>query len=154
MAVRRSYDFERHQDGGDATLKVDYDGVVPVRKIAVTGKYLKKRRFSIKRLEVSKTRKGHHLRIWLDKEIGPYTTLLLQSMLGDDPQRQKFNRIRVRRHKHGWNVLFNAKYRGKSARMEEVPDNLTTTVVWKKIMQESADPIMQDIVSKSIQGDD
>jgi hypothetical protein len=141
MAVRRSYDFER--DGWNATIKVDYDGEIPFEKVQEAGEYLQKRKLAISNIEVSRTRKGHHLRIWLKQEIGPYTTLRLQSMLGDDAERQKFNRIRVRKRKHGWNVLFNAKYRGKSARMKEIPDELQTSLVWKQIMSERKETVLE-----------
>lgn len=143
-AVKRNFFVER--DGWDATIKVDYDtkrNPFPIRKISKTAKYIANRKMKVTKVEVLKTARGFHLRIWLDDEIGPYTALRIQSMLGDDPERQRFNRIRVRKKQNGWNVLFNAKYRGKTLAWKEDLDDEKSKVVgkffWKKVMQETHD---------------
>jgi hypothetical protein len=101
----------------DATLKVDYDnGRNPfdIRKVIRVLKTIKDK-FCIMELMVFKTGKGHHLRIWIArndaKVIGAKSILNLQSKLGDDPKRQKFNAARVRRREPYWNVLWRMKVR-------------------------------------------
>ncbi len=124
----------------DASIKVDYDhgNRMSMRALRETAAYLAKKRIPVPReipysinaikgrsvsirvtrVHVGRTRKGLHLRLWLDPYIGgscpiksahQYTVLRIQEMLGDDPVRQKFNRGRVRRHRKGWNILFTSK---------------------------------------------
>lgn len=122
-AVKRSFFIET--EGWDANIKVDYDtkrNPIKTRNLSNTAKYMSKHKISVTNCEVSKTRKGYHLRVWLSKPIGPYTTLKLQSMLGDDPMRQIFNARRVRNKRDGWNVLFNEKWRGKTLAWKESLD--------------------------------
>jgi len=156
-AVKRSFFIER--EGWDATIKVDYDdnkSVISTKRLKATAEFLEKKKIGVIRVEVAKTTHGHHLRMWLDKEIGPYTTLRIQAMLGDDPERQKFNRIRVRKKMNGWNVLFNAKYRGKTlAWKEDLDDENSKTIgkfFWKKVMQEVRDPKLVDLVETTMSG--
>jgi len=139
-AVKRSFYIEK--EDWDATIKVDYDtnrNPISIRRIRSVAKFLHKHKLDIVKIVVSTTRKGYHLRIWLDKPIGPYRTLRIQSLLGDDPQRQKFNRIRVRRKMNFWNILFNQKWIGKTLAWKESPDQLMTKLVWSKLSEEKYD---------------
>lgn len=106
-------------DTWDASVKVDYDTArnpIRVRDWKNTAEYLKKHGYTVTRAFVGRSRKGWHLRLWLDPVIGGatyngcYTVLKLQEMLGDDPIRQRFNRGRVRRKRPGWSILFTHKF--------------------------------------------
>src|SRR5437868_4474447 len=77
--------------GWDAAIKVDYDddrNPFTLRQLRTTAAWLHQQRVAIVRVEIAATRKGHHLRAWTDTPIGPYRTLRIQTMLGDDPFRQ------------------------------------------------------------------
>lgn len=125
IMVKRRYDIER--DGWNAHIKVDYDKKhIPMRRVGRVASFLSKRKLAVVGADVRTTRKGYHLRIWLDKDIGPYTALRAQEILGDDPMRQRFNRKRVRKQKPGWNVLFNEKWRGEKCIMREEKDEAMT----------------------------
>ncbi len=110
----------------DATLKVDYDtnrNPFDVRKVIRVLKNIKKD-FTILEVMVFTTGKGHHLRAWIEradgKIIGAKTILGIQSLLDDDPKRQKFNAARVRRREPYWNVLWRLKIRnGKTVSKEQ-----------------------------------
>lgn len=136
MAVKRRYDIEK--DGWDAHIKVDYDEKkIPFHRIRRIVPFLSKRWLRVVRVEVAETRKGYHLRIWLNRPIGPYTALGAQEILGDDPIRQVFNKRRVRKRRPGWNVLFNEKWRGEKCIMRENPDadatREVTRILWSLI---------------------
>jgi hypothetical protein len=128
-AAKRRYDIER--SGWNAHIKVDYDEKrIPMFRVKRVALFLSRGRLTVLHAEVCETRKGYHLRIWLDRAIGPYTALKAQEILGDDPMRQKFNRKRVRKHRPGWNVLFNEKWRGEKCIMrEEKDDQLSATLL-------------------------
>jgi hypothetical protein len=121
----------------DASLKIDFDHGNPIRKrlLVHAAKEIVCSGYKISRLFVGKTRKGHHVRIWLDPYIGgstnkgQYTVLRFQRLLGDDPIRQRFNRGRVRRKRKGWNILFTAKvHNGMVTSAEEYDPEMTTRV--------------------------
>lgn len=115
----------------DATFKVDYDTArnpLRILQIRRTLVWLRSRGINIVRARVYRTRKGWHLRLWGSPvpgrgRIGPWTVLRTQSMLGDDPIRQKFNECRVRRHEDGWNVLWNEKWRNGRLISQETRDH-------------------------------
>lgn len=129
----------------DASLKCDYDRIGDSRKrdkankkdkanpirisnLNRTAEYLRKHGFKVTRVHVGRTRKGFHVRIWLDPYVGGssfkgmYTVLKLQAMLGDDPFRQAFNASRVRRKRRGWNILFTSKIHNGVITSREVFD--------------------------------
>ena len=148
-AVKRSFFIER--EGWDATIKVDYDdnkNRISSSKIRKASDFLRKKKLTVTKVKVSRTGKGYHLRLWLDKEIGPYTTLRIQSILGDDPERQKFNLKRVRRKLNGWNVLFTEKWRGRNIVWKDEFDSDKTKFVWRKIMQESSKDDLSDLIEE------
>jgi len=133
IMVKRRYDIER--DGWNAQIKVDYDEKhIPMRRVQRVAGFFAKRRLNVLDADVRATRKGFHLRIWLDKDIGQYTALKAQEILGDDPMRQKFNRKRVRKKKPGWNVLFNEKWRGEKCIMREEKDETMTNRVCEVLL--------------------
>jgi len=81
------------------------------------------------------TGRGHHLRLWLSAAYGvtvglPATTILrIQAACGDDPVRQRFNAIRVKRGESGWNVLWRQKWKNGSLISKEILDEpLTETL--------------------------
>jgi len=137
-AFKSRYYVERG-DGWDATVKVDYDGRNPlsIRKIMSAKKMIDRLRLVATRAEVSRTKKGHHLRVWLRSPHGrpvPARTILrLQAVFGDDPMRQKFNTARVRRDEPGWNVLFTCKYRNGILLYREEADAEKTIEVCKTL---------------------
>jgi hypothetical protein len=114
----------------DADLKCDYDQRNPLRQFRLreAAAYLVSRKIVVIKVVVATTRKGHHLRVWLDRRVGPYTALRLQAMLGDDPYRHRFNTRRVRHRREGWNVLFSAKYHNGILTSHEQFDALWTDV--------------------------
>lgn len=151
FAVKRSFFIER--EGWDANIKVDYDdnkNRILARNVRSASKFLKKKKLLVKKVKVSRTGKGYHLRIWLDKDIGPYTTLRIQSILGDDPERQRFNLIRVRKKMNGWNVLFTEKWRGKSLVWVDEFDEAKTKMVWRKIMSEDSRVDISSLIEEEL----
>jgi hypothetical protein len=148
-AVKRTFFIER--EGWDANIKVDYDdnkNRISVKRIREASLFIKKKKIEVIRVKVSRTGKGYHLRIWLNKPIGPYTTLKIQSILGDDPERQRFNLIRVRKKMNGWNVLFTEKWRGKTIVWIDEFDAAKTRLVWRKIMKESDKDGLTEIIEE------
>jgi len=120
-AFKSSYYVER--EGYDADIKVDWDtqrNPIKPSSMKKTRAWLDSRGIRVLEATVFKTAKGWHLRAWTEARLGAYTTLRVQSMLDDDPVRQLFNARRVRRKEHGWNVLWNAKFRnGRNIYREE-----------------------------------
>jgi hypothetical protein len=132
----------------DATIKVDYDTnrnpfhVNKVRtafgpKSQASLAALERRKIVISRVMVFTTRKGHHIRIWIaNADLAPVpapTILRVQAALGDDPERQRFNAIRVRRGEPCWNVLWRLKIRNGKVLSREVYDKRLTDVVAEMI---------------------
>lgn len=151
FAVKRTFFIER--EGWDANIKVDYDdnkNKILIKNIRSASAFLKKKKLEVTKVKVSRTRKGYHLRIWLNKTIGPYTTLRIQSILGDDPERQKFNLIRVRKKMNGWNVLFTEKWRGKTQVWVDEFDEAKTKLVWTKMMNETDKKDLSDLIKEEL----
>lgn len=122
--------YYQERDGWDAHFKVDYDthkNPISIKRIGETFQYLKKRDYTITRVEVFETGRGHHLRVWTNgKDLPAWTVLRIQRMFGDDPIRQRFNERRVRRREDGWNVLWNVKFRnGKTISREVLDQHMT-----------------------------
>ena len=137
--------YEEFGPTWNASLKVDYDtnrNPLKISLIKKTQKYMHRRGMHVWKIFVGKTRKGWHLRVWIQYNplhvaydyydhywLPAATTLKLQSMLGDDPFRQKFNASRVRRKKAGYNVLFTHKYyNGKLIGQEVFDPEMTKKV--------------------------
>ena len=124
----KSLYYEETKDS-DATVKCDFDKRNPM-SVARVSRVIERissfrRDFMVRSLIVNTTRKGHHLRMWLSTTRGIPTArsvLRIQSAMGDDPMRQKFNAARVRRGEKHWNVLWNKKIRNGRTVSEEVLD--------------------------------
>jgi len=113
----------------DATIKCDFDKRNPMSVVRVSRVIERissfRRDFMVRSLMICTTRKGHHLRMWLNTTRGIPTArsvLRIQSAMGDDPMRQRFNAARVRRGEPHWNVLWNKKIRNGKTVSEEVLD--------------------------------
>ena len=116
----------------DATLKVDYDTHRNAFSLAVLRRAVPalQRMGVIAGVRVDRTRRGHHLRLWLTPhdrwtvagKLRATTVLRLQGLLRDDPRRMVFNRARIRRHEPHWNVLWNEKLRNGTVWMREAYD--------------------------------
>lgn len=151
-AVKRSFYVET--EGWDADVKVDYDtkrNPFRIYRIQSAANFFKKYGLRVVDLKVYTTRKGHHLRIWLDRRIGPYRALRIQSILNDDPQRQRFNKIRVRKKMAGWNVLFTQKWIGKTLHWKETEDSEATKLVWTKLGEERQEATLTKKVKKEFE---
>ena len=126
-AFKSRYYHER--EGWDAAVKVDWDGnrnPITLRALRALREYLDGRRVAVVRAEVYSTAKGWHLRAWTARELGPYETLHAQSAAEDDPMRQRFNRMRVKRRERFWNVLWNEKWRNGHLLYRETLDEQWT----------------------------
>jgi hypothetical protein len=118
----------------DATLKIDYD----THRNPFSLPRLKRATPALQRMgviagvRVDRTKRGHHLRIWLTPharwtvgytgKLPAATVLRLHGVLNDDPRRMVFNRIRIRRREPNWNVLWNEKIRNGVVWMREEYD--------------------------------
>ncbi len=121
-----------------ADIKVDIDdhkNPFRVSDVHATAKWLKSRRYKVKRVTGYKTGRGWHIRMWFDgglsdgHNVPPYTVLRVQAMLGDDPVRQKFNMRRVRRHEDGFSVLWTEKWRNGELVSKETLDSKFTKLL-------------------------
>jgi len=137
---------EPHKDTWSASIKVDYDVARNPLRIAtwkLVAKYLRSRNIRVTRAFVGRSRKGFHLRLWVEPYIGGstykgcYTVLRIQEMLQDDPVRQSFNRGRVARKRPGWNVLFTHKFHNCELTSCEKFDPVLTLKASKIFMVES-----------------
>lgn len=126
-AFKSRYYVEK--ENADADVKVDWDdnrNPIKERLLRETRRWLDGRKIRIERLMILETAKGWHLRAWTSKRLGAYTTLRVQTMLGDDPVRQRFNARRVKRKERSWNVLWNEKWRnGQLIYREELNEEWT-----------------------------
>lgn len=146
VAFRSILSIEKCAAGDDrwaAHLKVDYDerkhplsagapNPISLRRIQrfacvdvvhLTGGRLS--RADVVDARVYRTRKGHHLRVWLRPDLPrpPAATILaMQAALGDDLRRQKMNEARVAKDEPNWNVLWTKKYVNGVLVGEEVLD--------------------------------
>lgn len=124
--------------GWDAHIKIDHDANNPIdfdllRQVAQQFPELSSNR--IESAEVHRTKKGHHLRIWLkdSPRLPAATTLRIQAALNDDPIRQKLNEERVERDEPGWNLLWNTKIINGETWMLEELDKVMSSHAQKKL---------------------
>lgn len=141
-AFKSMFYFEKEYS--DANIKCDYDtnrNPFSIRKIIQILKLnpLKRQKFYPFEGLVLTTKKGFHLRVWychVDeynvqlancvKKIPANSILRMQELLNDDPERQRFNKIRVRKGEKCWNILWNCKFRnGKVISKEEAHEEYT-----------------------------
>jgi hypothetical protein len=119
-------------EGGTADIKVDYDVAVNRPRMRDFRRATKEYDLQFTLIRGYTTRKGVHLRAWLEKsrDMSDVELLRLQAMLGDDPRRQAFNASRVQRGVKGWNVLWTMKIRngevvGREVYSEEWTEKFT-----------------------------
>jgi hypothetical protein len=65
-------------------------------------------------INYSRTRRGWHVEIGLNKRIGPLEIVALQAVLGSDPRRECLNLMRVMNGgavDRRWNILYSRKLR-------------------------------------------
>ena len=63
-----------------------------------------------KRAEVFETRKGFHVYIDVDEDLQPVEIMLLQQLLGSDPNRELYNYTKWKWGFRTWQMLFKYKY--------------------------------------------
>lgn len=110
-------------------LKMDYDNITwnDVLLIYKHRSWLL-RKLKLRKLEVSTTVHGYHVRAWIEEKLKPAEIILAQVLLGSDIQREIFNFIRAHRLEQAWNKLFTKKY------------IILKTTAWKEISREKYSP--------------
>lgn len=120
----KSWYADEAAPGWSAPIKVDYDfdKTKPKAKdVKAVAAFLKKHSMTASLVRAYTTRRGLHLRVWVDPDMLTDAQILsVQERLGDDPMRCVFNAARVERGEIAWNVLFCRKARnGKIISQEE-----------------------------------
>jgi len=109
----KSY-YAHEGPGWTADLKVDYDRATnwPTRDACrAARRFLRERGVDIATVRAYATRKGLHLRVWVNGALLDSAILHVQTLLRDDPWRARFNAARVVKGLGGWNVLFTEKWK-------------------------------------------
>ncbi len=153
--------FYYEKEYSDANIKCDYDtnrNPFSIKKVISVLKTnpLKNIGFYPYEGYVFSTKKGFHLRIWYShknewivdfsnnreesyslgiKKIPAHSILRVQKLLNDVPQRQIFNRIRVRRGEPCWNILWNCKIRnGVIVSKEELHESYSDILMHRHLI--------------------
>jgi hypothetical protein len=94
-------------------LRMDYDGISfeDVKQIFQHRGWII-RFFKMVYVDVSKTRKGYHVRIKIQKKLDDRDLLLLQILLGSDINREIYNFVRQQNGEllKNWNRLYDKKH--------------------------------------------
>lgn len=89
---------------------------------------------AFKEAKVYETRKGFHIYIYVDQELDPIETALIQQLLGSDRNRGVFNYIRIKRGFKKWQVLYKRKYAKFKDEVELSEERITHDAVALEIM--------------------
>lgn len=71
----------------------------------------------IEKIDIKESNKGYHFKVWTVADCLSDDTIFYQLVLGSDPQREIYNKCRVRANIPNWNRLFTKKtvYTGERA---------------------------------------
>ena len=92
-------------------IMLDYDIKDWRRCTARISPWLDHLRPHVKDCDVRKTRKGYHVRIWIDLPLIPRRLNDLQAGMGDDGARVRMNERRIKKGIESWNRLWLIKFK-------------------------------------------